>query len=367
MLGIVKDCPEAGILLTGNMLRTRVALESAPNRQNRLDVVARHRATARTGGPEAALEDKAPDAPCLKQSSGLALGLTDLRRTKGLRGIAKAEAKMRVIYIAGASHTGSTLLAMMLNAHPEIIAVGELFKLNMKLTAKNAESGAQAPCSCGASSLWQCEFWSQVNQHIQSKANKSLNDLDVQAYTDFNENSAPNAAVFRAISEVSEKKFVVDSSKDLARMSYLLKMWDSNCHPIVIIRDPKGQISSVKNKYGGFFAHILRYERVYEQLRRRLGSSPHSVVRYEDLVAAPERTLRSILQPIGLDFDPLQLNWGEIPNHFVGGNRLRRLRPSNSELILDERWKHNLTRTQVNVIDLLTIGSRRFRKGPHRN
>jgi hypothetical protein len=36
------------------------------------------------------LEDKAPDAPYLKQSSGLALGLTDLRRTKGLRGIAKA-------------------------------------------------------------------------------------------------------------------------------------------------------------------------------------------------------------------------------------------------------------------------------------
>jgi hypothetical protein len=48
MLGIVKDCPEAGILLTGNMLRTRVALESAPNRQNRLDVVARHVSKAST-------------------------------------------------------------------------------------------------------------------------------------------------------------------------------------------------------------------------------------------------------------------------------------------------------------------------------
>jgi hypothetical protein len=33
---------------------------------------------------------------------------------------------MRVIYIAGTSHSGSTLLDLMLNAHPEIISVGEV-------------------------------------------------------------------------------------------------------------------------------------------------------------------------------------------------------------------------------------------------
>lgn len=271
---------------------------------------------------------------------------------------------MRVIYIAGASHSGSTLLAMMLNAHPDIIGVGELFKLNMKL--KNAENGAQSPCSCGAPSLWQCEFWSQVNQRVQSKTKKSLKDLNIQVYTDFNENCAPNSSVFQAILEVSRKKFVVDSSKDMARMSYLLKMLNTKCYPIVIIRDPKGHISSVKNKYGGFWGHIFRYEHVYEKLSRQLRLLPHSVVRYEDLVAAPERTLRNVLKPIGLDFDPIQLNWGKHVNHFVGGNRLRRLRPNNSELVLDERWRHTLTRSQAKVIDLLAIGSRRFRNA-HRD
>ena len=37
---------------------------------------------------------------------------------------------MRVIYIAGMSHSGSTVLNLMLNAHPEIFAVGELIDLN---------------------------------------------------------------------------------------------------------------------------------------------------------------------------------------------------------------------------------------------
>jgi hypothetical protein len=40
---------------------------------------------------------------------------------------------MRVIYIAGAAHSGSTLLDLMLNAHPEIVSVGEVLKLNRQL------------------------------------------------------------------------------------------------------------------------------------------------------------------------------------------------------------------------------------------
>ena len=36
---------------------------------------------------------------------------------------------MRVIYLAGMSHSGSTLLSLMLNAHPDICAAGELIDL----------------------------------------------------------------------------------------------------------------------------------------------------------------------------------------------------------------------------------------------
>ena len=43
---------------------------------------------------------------------------------------------MKVIYIAGTSHSGSTLLDLMLNAHPEIISVGESINLPRHLGYK---------------------------------------------------------------------------------------------------------------------------------------------------------------------------------------------------------------------------------------
>lgn len=34
---------------------------------------------------------------------------------------------MRLIYIVGTAHSGSTLLDLILNAHPQIVSVGELY------------------------------------------------------------------------------------------------------------------------------------------------------------------------------------------------------------------------------------------------
>jgi hypothetical protein len=118
---------------------------------------------------------------------------------------------MRVIYIAGMSHSGSTLLSLMLNAHPEIISVGELIDLSRRLQPR--KDGSYAPCPCGAPSLWKCDFWSRVSSVVQEKEGKSLAELDVRNYSERDQSRAANFSIFRAISEVVGKRFVVDSSK----------------------------------------------------------------------------------------------------------------------------------------------------------
>ena len=130
---------------------------------------------------------------------------------------------MKVIYIAGTSHSGSTLLDLMLNAHPAIISVGEIFKLNRQLKPRG-DKGRYVPCSCGAPSLWQCPFWSRVNDHVEQSHGKSLVDFDVQGYGELDEAPAPNVAVFEAIAEVAGKKIVVDSSKMPRRLSHLMQL-----------------------------------------------------------------------------------------------------------------------------------------------
>jgi hypothetical protein len=263
---------------------------------------------------------------------------------------------MRVIYIAGTSHSGSTLLDLMLNAHPEIFSAGEVLKLNRQLGFKNAQKQTYAPCSCGAPSLWQCAFWSGVDQRTRQTSGKSLTELDMQDYGERDAARAPNAVVFKAIADVAGKSFVVDSSKLPKRMSYLMRLKELDVYPVHLIRDPKGQINSVARKYGGFLKHIFRYELIHEQLRQALKSVPHSVVRYEDLVRDPEPTLRSILQPLGLDFDPRQLAWTEAPRHEVAGNHIRF--GATSKLVLDEAWKQGLSRSQQLAIDMGTVLSR---------
>ena len=270
---------------------------------------------------------------------------------------------MRVIYIAGTSHSGSTLLDLMLNAHPAIFSAGEVLKLNRQLGIDPPRKSTirprkqnSAPCSCGAPSLWQCPVWSRVDARTCETVGKSLTDLDMLDYGETDAGKAPNAVVFKAIADVTGKTFVVDSSKLPKRLAYLMQLEELGVYPVHIVRDPKGQINSVTRKHGGFLKHIFRYELVHEQIRRTLKSVPHSVVHYEDLVRDPAGTLASILQPLGLDFDPRQLAWAEAEKHEVAGNHVRF--DAKSELVLDEGWKESLSPLRQRVIDFGTLLSR---------
>jgi hypothetical protein len=265
---------------------------------------------------------------------------------------------MRVIYIAGAAHSGSTLLDLMLNAHPEFVSVGEVLKLNRQLGYRDPERKTYAPCSCGAPSLMQCKFWSAVDAEIRATTGKSLTELDVLDSGTRDPSHAPNVTLFKAIAAVSGKNFIVDSSKIPRRLDQIMQSPGLDIYPVHLVRDPKGQIASVMRKHGGFLRNILRYEIVQEQIRHKLKFVPHSVVRYEDLVRDPERSLNSILQPLGLSFDRRQLDWAEADKHIVAGNHMRY--QTTSSLVLDERWRERLTARQQHIIDLGTTRSRRL-------
>jgi hypothetical protein len=267
---------------------------------------------------------------------------------------------MKVIYIAGTSHSGSTLLDLMLNAHPEIASVGEVVSLSRQLAYKNPRKKLYARCSCGAPSLWQCDFWSRVNEITLQREGKALSELDVQDYGLANKKRSPNVVLFKAIFEASGKHFVVDSSKSPLRLAYLLQQSALEVYPVHVIRPPEGQIYSVARKHGGFFKHIFRYELVHHQIRRQLACIQHAVVPYEDLVLKPETTLDSVLKPLGLRFHPQQLCWAEAIKHNIAGNRVRR--KSKSQLVLDEEWKNNLNFFQKWAINFGTAHSRRVNR-----
>jgi hypothetical protein len=264
---------------------------------------------------------------------------------------------MRVIYIAGAAHSGSTLLDLMLNAHPDIVSVGEVLKLNRRIKRKRSGVERSVRCSCG-SPISQCGFWEDVDRRVRETDGRKLVELELQENSASESHRAANSVLFRGISHVSQKDFVVDSSKLPARLAQLMSLSDINLYPVHLVRDPRGQLASVIDQLG-LIRGILNYEVVHMQIRRLLRSVPHGVVRYEDLVGDPEATLSNVLRPLGLSFHPRQLAWAEQVKHSVAGNHLRMKK--SSELVLDETWRHRLSRWQQLAIECGTLTSRSLR------
>jgi hypothetical protein len=301
----------------------------------------------------------------------------------------------RLAYILAASHSGSTLLAMLLGAHPEASTVGEL----------QADSFGDAEtyrCSCGRR-LKECDFWSDVREGMRRRG---IPDYDVtRAGTSIFSVKSPyvqrllaplprhafweavrdlalwfspewrahlkrtqtrNAALAETISEVAAAKIVVDSSKHPLRLKYLLRNPALDIKVIWLVRDGRAVSLTYTDEWsyadasdpalrgGGTgkqrppprrnIAEAAReWRRSNESADCIIDTLPPSQwtqVRYEDLCAQPRQTMEHLCQFLRLDPAKVNLNFRSKPQHVVGnGMRL----DSTSEIRLDERWRGALS------------------------
>ena len=108
---------------------------------------------------------------------------------------------VKVIFIASLSHSGSTLLDLMLNAHPEVASVGELKQLGR--FARLEKPNRQLRCTCGAENLMSCEFWTKVSALTKAATGRTIGELNVEDYDEVESFDRDNAALFQAIATVS--------------------------------------------------------------------------------------------------------------------------------------------------------------------
>lgn len=69
--------------------------------------------------------------------------------------------KLKVVYILSPGHSGSTLLGLLLGAHPAVATVGEL-----KFAPPGYRDGQT--CSCGVR-MEQCDFWQAVSERLRQR------------------------------------------------------------------------------------------------------------------------------------------------------------------------------------------------------
>ena len=273
-----------------------------------------------------------------------------------------------MVYVLGTGRCGSTVLDILLGSHPDVCSTGELRQLPI------VARGLRQPCSCGEDAL-SCPFWTKVLAELEPAV--PLAELDQGRRFEFTRalprtalllafpRSAVSryarslAALLRAISVQSGRPVVVDSSKHIGRAMILWKARGRgiDLRFVHLVRDGRGFVWSKRRVLDGQGLGLSPQEKnvadlsvwwvvsnLLSSVLFRLHPGRYLRVRYEDLVAKPERTLEGLGRFLGLDLTDVIATVRDhrpVPvGHVVGGNRLRFARG----LVLkpDTEWQQNL-------------------------
>jgi len=312
--------------------------------------------------------------------------------------------RVTIAYILAASHSGSTLLAMLLGAHPETCTAGEL-------TLAHLGNVDQYRCSCGEM-IRQCSFWSRVTESMADRGfpvdianastdvrhsgtwytNALLRPLHrgaiLEGVRDVALGFSPTwrrtlpmiqqktAALAESICETYGRRTIVDSSKGALRLKYLLRNPAFDVKVVRLVRDGRGVSltymrpgdyadATDPNLRGGGLgtaegdeglgareaAHEWRRSNEEaEKLLAGLDRSQWAQVRYEALCTEPDETLRGLFEFLGVDPSRMVRDFRSTDQHVVGnGMRL----DSTNEIRLDDRWKSVLTPNELRVFDVV--------------
>lgn len=224
--------------------------------------------------------------------------------------------KIPLIYIAGSSYSGSTLMDLLLGSHPAVESLGEAKKI--PFVQASVRNGIEARCNCGEL-VADCGFWQRV-----------LGDGD----TFDDKDPRSNAELFSRALAFRGRAAVLDNSKNPGRAAMLSRSGLFEMHVLHVVRDSRAVVYSHRRKaerrthddsYRLFptARHWNRQNLRLAGVFERGSAARYLRVRYEDLVANPAKETGRILEQVGLVWTPQVLQFRESCHHGIEGNRMR--------------------------------------------
>jgi hypothetical protein len=257
----------------------------------------------------------------------------------------------RILYIAGYGRSGSTVLGTLLGAHPQVTHVGEAAFLPDDRRSPNRV------CSCGAR-YDRCPFWAEACTGDAEREGRIARRVERfaalpglllglvprrtrEAY------ASDQRRLFGHAAATAGTPIVVDSSKSAwataGRALALGRLAGFEVFVLHLVRDGRATFDSLVKTGSNWELEKHRGARravafraavgwtvsnlCVSALRPAYGPGRYLRLRYEDLVADPEGSLRRIGEFIGIDPEPLvaRVARGDTfdVGHVVGGNRVR--------------------------------------------
>ena len=296
----------------------------------------------------------------------------------------------RVLFIAGYSRSGSTLLDRMLGELPGFVSTGELSYLWTRGLQENRL------CGCGAR-FRDCTFWERVGvaafggwdrldvDHVARLRREVLRhryahllleprlsrpfELKLRSFAEL------LARLYTSIAAVSGARVVVDSTVDATYGLLLRHVPDVDVRTVHLVRDSRATAFSWTKRVpradyldGSTFLPTfhpaetaLRWtaDHLLVHLLAKLGGGA-PLLRYEDLVADPRAKLSLIARYAGSVVraaDPAFVGAGSVElglNHTVAGSRMR-LQRGAVPLRLDDDWRGRLRSGHRRAVTALSL------------
>ena len=284
---------------------------------------------------------------------------------------------LRVAYLAGTSFCGSTLMALLMDSHPQIASVGETNLNQMSLDARS-----QYTCSCGEV-LHNCSFWRQVFEGVNGSG-YTLNvdqwttdynykhPLLQKALTSYSPYSAVrafqraaalilpihrshvkrvnrvNVAFIQSVLDVHGAEVFFDASKRLRRLEQLLRIPELEVRVVRMVRDVRAYVDSARRNYKRPIeksAKRWKHTQINaEALTRALPPESVLLLKYEDLCREPKQWMQTLYRFLDVEVvEPPDTIFAH--EHHVIGNRTR----LNQAMTIrfDEKWRETLTNQEA--------------------
>lgn len=223
------------------------------------------------------------------------------------------------VFVVGAGRSGTTPLQLALNMHPQLGVYGETqaFFVHRKFGAETGEFRLRRLL----------EYW----RNVVAGCSPYKDLLDSEEMQSRLANSRSYAEVLNLVMGVMAKR-ERKSRWGEKTPSHIFRIAEiRSCFPnakiIHIIRDPRAVVSSTiaafnDGRFTDFNIYLatrywLRCSAVHVRQQAQGIQGRYTLVRYEDLVTRPERTLQNICRFLALGYVPDMLNFGRTASKYV--------------------------------------------------
>jgi len=277
----------------------------------------------------------------------------------------------QLCYVAGANHGGSTLLAILLDQHPRVLAMGEAGPI------RKVRANEGYDCSCG-DTLATCAFYTAVAARMRQRS-FDFDPMDWQLRYEMSHPTLDrlafglppqwglglsrlrhatlrrlpgmrkalarfdhrNVTFAQAAMAVADADVFVDATKDPERARLLADL-PLPLTVVHLVRDPRAVAYSGSRRGRDPLVIADYWKRTHDVLD---AMEPHLPcrnwvrLRYEDLCADPDAALGPLFQCLGLE--PVRVSSTfDGSGHHVVGNKMRRGRIQT--VTQDEEWKQSM-------------------------